>query len=275
VTACRDAERTIAETLDSVISQLDGVAGHVVVDGHSADGTLDIVRGRRAAYAGKLTIISEPDTGIYDAMNKGVARVLEDAGPEDVIGMLNADDRYEPGALSTVLELARTRSDVEVFYGDMSLLDEHGAATGRVWRSAKNLTRASFADGMPLEHPTMFVRARTYRRLGLYDVNYRIAADYEFALRLLDEGASMEHSGATLVAFRYGGASTTSEDLSYREALRARVSHGWSPISEWARYYRRRVFARAFAAMRWIPGLPQLQARFGASARPTIRDGDE
>lgn len=265
ITPCRNAESTIATTIESVLSQ-QRLARHVVVDGGSADGTMDIIRSF-ALRDGRLSYISEPDEGIYDAMNKGIRRCLDAARPHDLIATLNADDAYLPGALETVARVAVDDAGADLLYGDVEEWDAQGKPTGRAFHAPGTLTAHSASDGMPIAHPAMFVRARAFRSLGLYDTGYRIAADYEFVLRALDARTSSRHVPRVLAAFRRGGVSTSQEIASYREAIRARVAHGASPFAEWSRFYKRRLFARAFALLRWIPGVASLQRRFGTSAR--------
>lgn len=265
VTACRNAEATIRTTIESVLSQRT-LGLYVIVDGASTDGTLDIVR----EFAGRdtrLTFSSEPDAGIYDAMNKGIRRCLETARPEDLIATLNADDAYLPGALDAVVFAAEADPAADLIYGDVEEWDAEGVATGRAFRASPEFTASAASDGMPVAHPATFIRARAYQAHGLYDTSYRIAADYEFVLRLLDAGVGGLRVDSTLAAFRQGGVSTSQETASYKEAIRARVAHGSSPAAEWARFYKRRAFARIFALIRWIPGVAATQRRFGASAR--------
>lgn len=267
VTACFNSERTIAATLDSVSAQRDHVAGHFIVDGASTDGTLAVVESRRQAYGERLTVTSEPDAGIYDAMNKGIRLCLLTAHPDDLVATLNADDAYLPGALDAVAHAAADDPRADMVYGDVAEWDDEGEPTGRVFHAASTLTKASASAGMPIAHPATFVRARVYHELGMYDTSYRIAGDYEFVLRLLDARVCTRHIDRILAAFRQGGVSTSQEIASYKEAIRARVAHGSSPAAEWARFYKRRAFARIFALIRWIPGVAATQRRFGASAR--------
>lgn len=265
VTACRDAADTIGQTIESVLSQ-ECLAAYFIVDGASTDGTLGIITAC-AERDSRVRYVSEPDAGIYDAMNKGIGMCLGSARPHDLVATLNADDAYLPGALEAVARAAGCHPDADLLYGNVEQWNAAGAPTGRVFLAPETLSSAGASHGMPIAHPATFVRARAFRAIGVYDTTYRIAADYEFVLRLLDAGLTTHHVARVLAAFRYGGVSTRYETASYKEAIRARVAHGSRPAAEWARFYKRRLFARIFALTRWIPGVTEAQRRFGASAR--------
>lgn len=267
VTPCRNSEGTIDAAIRSVLSQ-ERLGHYRIVDGASTDGTVALIE-RHAAVEALLSFASEPDEGIYDAMNKGLSFVLDRARPEDLVGILNSDDAYAPGALDRVVREAAAHPWVDIIYGDIEMLRPDGTRTGRRRRSAMRLTEDAASDGMPLQHPAMFARARTYRSLGLYDTRYPIAADYDFVLRALDSDVPTLHVSEVLAFFREGGVSTSDELPSFREAIRVRVSHGSNPVFEWARYYKRRLTARTFAILKWIPGVSALQSRVGASRKHT------
>jgi len=267
VTPCRNSERTIDVAIRSVLLQ-EPLEHYRIVDGASTDETVTLIE-RHASQDARLSYASEPDQGIYDAMNKGLAYVLERARPEDLVGILNSDDAYAPGALERVTREAAGHPEVDIFYGDIEMLRPDGSPTGRRRDSVPSLTKDAASDGMPLQHPAMFARARTYRSLGQYDTAYPIAADYDFVLRALDSGVKTLHISDVLAYFREGGVSTADELPSFKEAIRVRVSHGAKPIVEWARYYKRRLTARMFTALKWIPGVSSLQARYGASRKHT------
>ncbi len=168
----------VERALDSLLSQdLPESSGLelIVVDGGSTDGTLDVLKG----YGGQIGVfISERDEGIYDAMNKGIARASG-----DVIGILNADDRYaDVYVLRDVLQ-AFDDHEVLACYGDLVYVDDNDRVV-RYWRSGEHRRAKWYAGWMPA-HPTFFVRREVYERYGVFDTQYRIAADYELMLRLL------------------------------------------------------------------------------------------
>lgn len=263
VTACFNSEKTIADTLRSVASQTPPTARYFIIDGRSTDKTLKVVESHAHAFGDALVVASEPDSGIYNAMNKGIKAALAQACPNDLIGMINSDDAYEVGAFERVAQQAIMFKDCQLFYGDCILVNEDGELAGSTRRSVPVLTRSVAFDDMPIEHPAMFVRASVYTQLGLYDESYRIAADFEFVLRMLDAGISSQYIAEPLVRFRLGGVSTSFEVASYKEAIRARIAHGSSPLFEWTRYYKRRAFGWLYQKTSSLAIVRTIYDRFG------------
>lgn len=197
MTVCRNAERSVAKTVESVRSQsaFDGTVEHVVIDGASTDGTLEILR----AYS-HLRIRSEQDDGVYDAMNKGVS-----SARGDYVGILNADDWYEPDALASVAEVLRTHPESSIVHGDIRRWDHSGPLD--VVKPA--VTRD--ADGwwaMPLHHPASFARRELFTHFGGFDTTYRIFGDFEWISRVVRGGAVLHYCPRVLTNFRVGGLST-------------------------------------------------------------------
>lgn len=176
ITAVRNGEREIRETLASVAEQDYRYIEHVVIDGASSDGTADVVRreGRRVAR-----LLSEPDRGVYDAFNKGLVLATG-----DVIGYLNAGDVYQDaGAVSRIAEQFR-HAQVEAAFGDV-VITEPGRPQVVVRRYRSGSFRPSrLGWGFMPAHPTLFVRREAYARCGSYDPTYHIAGDFEFCIRL-------------------------------------------------------------------------------------------
>jgi len=199
VTVVRNGRDTIGDCLASVASQT-RAAEHIVIDGASTDGTAERVR---AATPPVARLVSEPDRGLYDAMNKGIALATG-----EVVGTLNADDVY---AHERVLELvAEAFADpaVEVVYGDLEYVDRADPRrVVRRWRAGA-CSPGSFRRGWMPPHPTFFARRRAYERLGAYDLGLGTAADYELMLRfLLRHGLAAAYLPQVLVRMRTGGVS--------------------------------------------------------------------
>ena len=175
---------------------------HVVIDGASQDDTLDIVQ----QYPHVAKIQSERDQGIYDAMNKGIACVTG-----DVVGILNSDDFYtDEHVLSRVVECFQ-QHQVDAVYGDLNYV--HPTDTDKVirfWRSGP-YDRRRFLQGWMPPHPTFFVRRELYEKFGGFDLDLKIAADYEIMLRFLYKNhATAHYVPHVLVQMRNGGASNVS-----------------------------------------------------------------
>ena len=212
VTVAFNAEATIAEAAASVTGQRqDGFElEYIIVDGASTDGTLAALD----PFSGGITrIISEPDRGLYDAMNKGVA-----AATGDFIGILNADDAYAHDGVLAVVAARLRETGAHALYGDLDYVAEDGS--GRVvrrWRSG-TLGRRSFLRGWMPPHPTFFLARSAYAEHGGYSLELRSAADYELMLRMLHKhGVPAVYLPEVLVKMRTGGVS----NASWKNRLRA------------------------------------------------------
>ena len=169
-------EPRVVRTLDSIISQQhEHEVELIVVDGGSTDGTLDMLesRGNRIAV-----LVSEPDNGIYDGMNKGIDRATG-----DIIGILNADDQYcDPFVIRDVLQ-AFSDTKIDACYGNMVYVDEAGKVV-RYWKAGPP-QRANWYFGWAPPHPTFFVRRYIYDKYGAFNPGFPVAADYELMLRFM------------------------------------------------------------------------------------------
>ncbi len=202
---------------------------HLVVDGVSRDGTLSLLFAHRDQLA---VILSEPDEGIYDALNKGLALATG-----EVVGFLHADDVLAgPDVLQWVAE-AFADPAVDAVYGDLEYVAKDDLSRViRYWR-AGSFKPSRLAWGWMPPHPTLYVRRSWYDKLGVFDTRYRIAGDYEFMLRLFSQpGFKAIYIPRVLVKMRVGGASNRSlrnilrkskEDL---HALRCNGVGGWGTL---------------------------------------------
>ena len=203
ITVCYNAEKTIADAIHSVLSQDYPHIEYIVVDGNSKDGTVEIVQ----SFGGRISkFISEPDRGIYDAMNKGISMASG-----DVVGILNSDDLYEnPWVISHVVDLFKT-SLSDAVYGDLNYVDDEDIKqVKRRWKSG-DYERGNFLEGWMPPHPTFFVKREMYSRFGGFNTTLQFAADYELMLRFLyKEEISCAYLPMNLIKMRMGGASNSS-----------------------------------------------------------------
>jgi len=220
ITVTYNSEATLRDTLASVQEQSYPNIEHVIIDGASTDRTLDIVR---EFPVGKL--ISEPDKGIYEAMNKGLH-----AATGDIIGTLNSDDFYpHKDVVRRVVETLLT-SGKEAVFGDVKQVDPDDITKVTRHYSSRGFRREKFLKGFMPAHPTFFTKKEHYDTFGHFKTDYKIAADYELLLRFLYvNGLSFEYIPEILVKMRAGGVSNESlksRVLINKEIVRACAENG-------------------------------------------------
>ena len=224
VTACYNAESTIADTLDSIAMQTYDDLEHIIIDGASTDHTLDVVKQHALRTA---HVRSEPDRGVYDAMNKGLAHTSG-----DVIGFLNADDIYADREVLSRVVAIMEREGLDALLGDVEFFrPEEPMRTVRRYRSAR-FSPDRIAFGWMPAHPALFLRRQVYERFGCFRTDYRIAGDFEFCARIFrDKTLVYRNLPETLVRMRIGGISTggwRNTVLLNQEVLRACRENGIS-----------------------------------------------
>jgi glycosyltransferase involved in cell wall biosynthesis len=201
VTICRNSAGTVEDTLRSVASQTHADIEHIIVDGNSTDDTME----RVWKYRDRLAhVISEPDQGIYDAMNKGV-----EVATGEVVGFLNADDVYaDAGVLSRVADIMG-QEGVDAVYGDVAFFrSEKPGVNVRRYRSA-NFSPRKIARGLMPAHPSLYLRREVFERCGNFSTDYRIAGDFEFIARIFGVGGlRCWYLPEVMVRMRLGGVST-------------------------------------------------------------------
>jgi glycosyltransferase involved in cell wall biosynthesis len=222
ITVSFNAAATIAATLESVASQAFCDVEHIVIDGGSIDGTQDLVR---AALRPGDRFVSEPDEGLYDAMNKGIA--LATGG---VIGILNADDVFAGNDVLDRVAKTFDRCGTDAVLGDVGFFRE-GFPDKIVRRYDSGYFRPErIAWGIMPAHPGMYLTRAAYDQVGRYRTDFRIAADFEFVARaFVKHGLSFVHLAETIVKMRLGGVSTDGLNAKLtinREVLRACRENG-------------------------------------------------
>jgi len=179
ITVCFNSERTIADTINSVCQQTYPDIEYLIIDGQSTDGTLGIIQSH-VKFNCIDTLISEHDSGIYDAMNKGISMASG-----DVIGLLNADDVYVDETILKQVADIFSNQDIDACYADLVYVDQlDGVKIIRYWKSS-NYSSGMFERGWMPAHPTFFVRRNVYERFGKFDLSFQRQADFELTLRFL------------------------------------------------------------------------------------------
>lgn len=210
ITVVYNGADTIAEAIESVLEQTYPDIEYIIIDGASTDGTQAII----ARYGDRISqFVSEPDAGLYDAMNKGLQRATG-----EIIGILNADDLYRHPDVIGRIVATFSKHGADAVYGD--LVYAQRAAPGQIrryWRAGTYKPGAFLRGWMP-PHPTFFVRASVYRQYGYFTTTLRSAADYELMLRLVHKHQiQVAYLNEVVVVMRLGGVSNSS----LRNRLRA------------------------------------------------------
>lgn len=203
MTVTFNSTRTLRDTIESVLAQSYPNIEHVVIDGGSSDGTVELLRELESRYGGRLKWTSEPDYGIYDAMNKGVA-----LASGDIVGILNSDDLYaSTGAVAQVVDAFNT-SKCDAVYADLVYVDrEDTQKITRTWIAGEG----DYLKGWSPPHPTLYVSKQLYEKVGEYRRDYKIASDYDFMLRAFLIGSACAiYLNDVIVKMRRGGESTRS-----------------------------------------------------------------
>jgi len=221
ITVCFNSADTIEHTIRSVCEQQYEQIEHIIIDGGSTDGTQEIV-GRHNGRIKKF--ISEPDRGIYDAMNKGLALATG-----DVVAFLNADDVYSsPTVVGDIVD-AMQAERADGVYGDLVYVRRHDSRRIlRYWHAGEYRQRAFYSGWVP-PHPTFFCRAALYRELGGFDPAYRIAGDFELMLRFIEKNhIHVRYIAKPFVRMRIGGRANTVRGMiqGNREIVHAFRSNG-------------------------------------------------
>ncbi len=203
ITVCFNSEKTIENSIQSVLNQTYSNIEYIIIDGGSTDHTIDIIH-KYTSHISKF--ISEPDKGIYDAMNKGLKLATG-----DIVAILNSDDFYiDISIIDSVVSYFKSNSTDSV-YGDIIYVNkENVKKTVRYWKS-KKFKLGSFQFGWHPPHPTFFVKNEVYKKYGYFNLEFQLAADFELMLRFIEKyKIATAYIPKAFVKMRTGGASNKS-----------------------------------------------------------------
>ena len=190
--------------MESIKSQTHKDIEHIVIDGASTDKTISLLKSKQNKPD---SLVSEPDKGIYDAMNKGIM-----LAKGDIIGFLNSDDLYANNSvISKVANLFKQRPEIEACYSDLVYVDKiNTSKIIRYWKSSEFIL-GSFSKGWCPPHPTFFVRRSVYEKFGSFDVSYQLASDIDLMMRFLEiKKVKSCYIPEVLIKMRMGGQSNNS-----------------------------------------------------------------
>jgi len=222
VTVSYNAESTIVDTIQSVSSQTYECIEYIIIDGGSTDGTCSLIHENIQSVD---KFVSEPDRGIYDAMNKGIRLATG-----EIIAFINADDFYASDNVLEKVVNAFKDPKIDAVYGDLCYVNRSKPSkVVRYWKSRKFVS-SSFEKGWCPPHPTFVVRKDIYNRYGGFDLRYKLAADADLMIRFLEvHKLSVKYVSDVLVNMRLGGATNRSIRnviKQNREILAALREHG-------------------------------------------------
>lgn len=207
ITVCFNSEKTIEETINSILNQTYQNYEYLIIDGKSKDNTVDIIKKYESKFKGRLKWISEKDNGLYDAMNKGI-----NMATGDIIGILNSDDVFSNNDTLKIISDTFIKEKCDGVYSDLIFMDEEMKVPRRVFISEKG----NYKFGWFPPHPTLYVKKSIYEKYGNYNLEYRIAADYDFMIRIMKNNVNIKYINKTLINMRSGGISTNGIKGYYR-----------------------------------------------------------
>lgn len=213
ITPCLNSEKTIQDTIKSVLNQTYENIEYIIVDGGSTDDTMCIVKEYEPLFCGRMRYVSEHDSGIYNAMNKGLRM-----SHGQLIGIINSDDFYEKDAVSLAVA-AMVEDACQMIYGYCRVLGRNGETVYINRESHANLFEHIF------QHPTCFVTRQTYCKYGMFNEKFKVAADCDFIYRLYQKKVTFTQIKEITANYRVGGYSGT-HDHRNELALIKYLNHG-------------------------------------------------
>ncbi|MFN0201518.1 MAG: glycosyltransferase family 2 protein [Bacteroidia bacterium] len=201
ITVCYNSEKWIKTCMDSILHQDYQDIEYILIDGNSKDKTVDIIKSYQDS---RIKWISEPDKGLYDAMNKGVKMATG-----EVVGILNSDDFYAHNQVISKVMAAFEKNPTDTLFADLVFVTEENLDKVVRFFPGKGFSVEKMPMGIMPPHPTFFVKRHCYEKYGYFDTNYRIAADFDIILRMLYKNkCTYQYLPEVIVKMRTGGAST-------------------------------------------------------------------
>jgi len=230
-TVCLNSEKTIQHTIESVLNQTYTNLEYIIVDGNSSDNTVSIINSYKDAFHDKgigFKSISEPDRGIYDAMNKAIS-----LSTGELVGVIGSDDWYELNALEIVADRYK-QTGADYIHGDIKVYNSKRTFL----KLRKAGTEKQMIKEMSFFHPASFIKRKILEDLNGYSLDYRICADYDLILRIINKDYSVNYLKKIIANVCYGGISTAQVNEALSESHLIRKKNGYNPNLSRFYYYR-------------------------------------
>ena len=212
ITVSFNSESTIKDTIISVLNQSFSDIEYIVIDGDSKDNTTSIIKEYEPLFAGRMKWISEPDKGLYDAMNKGIQMATG-----EIVGIINSDDLFcDFDAIAKVVRVFEKHQEIDGVYADLYYVSQDNI--NKIVRKWVTGSQKSFISGWHPAHPTLYLKREVYTNFGNFDLSLRLAADFEIMLRFLDNyRIKVYYLSEYLVKMRLGGETNKSFQNIYNQ----------------------------------------------------------
>jgi len=207
-----NSSTTIRDTIDSVLNQTYPDIEYIIIDGSSKDTTVDIIKENESHFNGRMKWISEPDKGLYDAMNKGIQMATG-----NVVGIINSDDLFcDKSAIEKVMRIFEKNKSLDSVYADLFYVAQ--VDTSKIVRRWITGKQKQFKYGWHPAHPTLYIKKEVYNKYGLFNLDFKLAADFEIMLRFLEKyEISTSYIQEAFVKMRLGGETNKSSKNIYNQ----------------------------------------------------------
>ncbi|MEC5166460.1 glycosyltransferase involved in cell wall biosynthesis [Flavobacterium sp. PL11] len=214
ITVCYNSSKTLRDTIESVLKQTYSNIEYIIIDGNSKDNTIEIIKEYEQIFNERMIWISEPDKGLYDAMNKGIQMATG-----DVIGLINSDDLFcDYNAIQKVMQLFYNKKTLDSVYADLYYVSQNN--TDKIIRRWVTGTQKPFEDGWHPAHPTLYLKKSIYESYGAFNLKFKLAADFEIMLRFFEKHKiSTKYLQEPLVKMRLGGETNKSLGNIYKQNI--------------------------------------------------------
>lgn len=203
ITVCYNSEKYIRDTIESLLNQTYDNIEYVIVDGKSTDNTIDIIKEYEPKFNGRMKWVSEPDEGIYDAMNKGIKM-----STGDIIGFLNSDDFYiKNNSIEIIKKEFKSSTEIDACYCNVAYVDRNNTKSiTRIWGESNQQFFSKCQFGWVPCHPSFFAKSQAYKKIGGFDTDLSIAADFDLLCRFLkNKKINIKYVNETLIKMRENG----------------------------------------------------------------------